>query len=303
MVGSVGALLVASCLSAPNAAYSEGGTGGGEGSSSAVSTADDPDDSGVLDGGGTDDGPVVGCGNGSPDPGEDCDDGNDDNADGCLTDCTVPRSCLDIYELDPTALDGTYEIAPYDDRPSWGAWCDMENELHGGGWTKLTLADVCQGRIDELITPLQDAVIFERDEQCRVATRDEGGGHAYTWDIEFPPGFEELYLDGFAIRNNSAPGESLDLLFVQTSWAVANDYPNGAVSVGAATDPGPVTTWAAEEGPMQVVGDGEVAFYPRLDDPFVLLEGPSTTVRIGWGEAGPYSEGMYPWWEGSILVR
>lgn len=73
--------------------------------------------------------------------------------------------------------------------------------------------------------------------------------------------------------------------------------------MGAATDPGPVARWIDDGGPPHVLGTEEVARYPRLGEPYETMQGPSTTVRISWGEAGPYSEGMYPWWEGSIFVR
>jgi cysteine-rich repeat protein len=54
----------------------------------------------------------VGCGNGSPDPGEECDDGNDVSGDGCEPDCTISEVCAvtaggaEIFVNDNTG-DGT----------------------------------------------------------------------------------------------------------------------------------------------------------------------------------------------------
>lgn len=304
---SLGLLMATSCITAPNPAYSDDGSGMTEGPTSMSTGGREPGSTGTTNGSG---GPVdgegsstPGCGNGILEGDEECDDEDDDNRDGCLTNCTVPRSCLEIFELDPAAADGEYVIAPYGDRPAWPASCDMENDDHGGGWTALTLADICEGRLDDIITPLEEAVLYDRDSECRPSTQDEGGGHAYLWDIEFPPGFTELYLHDYAIRNNSVPGEPLDLIYSPTSWEVLTDFPNGSLGLGSALDPGPVARWIDDGGAGNIVGDEDVVSYPRLDEPYALMRGRSTTVRIGWGEIGMNFEGMYPWWEGSIFVR
>lgn len=305
---SLGLLLSASCLSVPNPAYDGGASGaaGGSGSSTSGNTgsiATEGADGADAEGSG----PAVGCGNGNVEDGEACDDGNDDNDDGCLADCTVPRSCLEILEFDPEAQDGDYLIKPYPTRPPWPAWCDMENEDHGGGWTELTLDDICEGRLDDIITQVAPAAIFERDADCRPFTQDDAGrtgvAHAYLWDIDFPPGFSEFYLDDYAVKNNSAPGDSFDLIYQPTDWSTFYAFPNGSLSLGAPTDPLPVAIWAAEGGIPNILGEGEVVSFPLLLEPFELLEGPSQTLRIAWGEIGEEYEGLYPWWKGEIFVR
>lgn len=87
------------------------------------------------------------CGDGEVTGTEACDDGNDQIDDGCLPNCVIPTSCLDVLEFDntspdgPEALDvdntppdGPYMIAPagYEGDP-FPAWCDMTTD--GGGWT------------------------------------------------------------------------------------------------------------------------------------------------------------------------
>ena len=82
-----------------------------------------------------------GCGNGVIDGNEACDDGNADNSDGCMTNCEVPTSCLDILDYDPASPDGIYAIdvdgvgvvAPFD------VTCDMTTD--GGGWTRCATID------------------------------------------------------------------------------------------------------------------------------------------------------------------
>ena len=70
------------------------------------------------------------CGDGIVDEGEECDDQNADNSDGCLSNCTIATSCLDIITVEPDADDGMYMISPKPDTP-WMAQCDMTTD--GGG--------------------------------------------------------------------------------------------------------------------------------------------------------------------------
>ncbi|MCH9682405.1 MAG: hypothetical protein K0V04_13290 [Deltaproteobacteria bacterium] len=71
------------------------------------------------------------CGDGLVEQDEGCDDTNDDSTDGCLSDCSVARSCAHILSVEPKAASATYRIAP--DGRMLDTWCDMETE--GGGWT------------------------------------------------------------------------------------------------------------------------------------------------------------------------
>lgn len=74
------------------------------------------------------------CGDGIVDDEfEECDDADDDLRDGCLPDCFVPTSCLEIYEFAP-ADDDVYLIHPGGsiDEP-FPVYCDMATD--GGGYT------------------------------------------------------------------------------------------------------------------------------------------------------------------------
>ena len=78
------------------------------------------------------------CGDGMVNGPETCDDANADLADGCLANCTIPNSCLDIHTYDDATQDGVYQVAPqgYDGEP-FDVYCDMTSD--GGGYTFLKL--------------------------------------------------------------------------------------------------------------------------------------------------------------------
>ena len=75
----------------------------------------------------------------------------------------------------------------------------------------------------------------------------------------------------------------------------------GDISFGSAAADGPITSYAAELNAN--VGCVECTVnWPAGAEVFELPES-SDEFRIGWGEAGPQSEGWYPWWSGTIRVR
>lgn len=75
------------------------------------------------------------CGDGIVDDSEACDDANGDSADGCLADCSVPASCMDVHLHDPAAVTGLFSVDA--DGPggfgTFDVYCDMDHA--GGGWT------------------------------------------------------------------------------------------------------------------------------------------------------------------------
>ncbi len=105
-----------------------GGTASGPSSPGSTGTT-----AGNESSGGGEVGPM--CGNGVIEQDEACDDANADAHDGCLSDCTVPVSCLDILTKEPGSVSGVYLIDT--DGPSgfqaYHAHCEMERD--GGGWT------------------------------------------------------------------------------------------------------------------------------------------------------------------------
>jgi cysteine-rich repeat protein len=80
------------------------------------------------------------CGDGQVNGPEQCDDANDDAADGCISTCVVPNSCLTIHNSDDQLPSGTYQIVPdnYNGGP-FAVHCDMVSD--GGGYTFLKITD------------------------------------------------------------------------------------------------------------------------------------------------------------------
>lgn len=120
--------------------------GGSTSTSGGPSTSTSNADS--SSGGSSSSGVVEGCGDGLVADGEACDDANADEADGCLSDCTVPRTCAEILAAIPGAASGTYILVP--DGMSLDAYCEMEAD--GGGWT--LVAKVNDAETDDLPEPL-----------------------------------------------------------------------------------------------------------------------------------------------------
>lgn len=147
---------LAGCPADPVPSEDEGSTGttiaddstgpgldSGTSTSGGTSTNDDTSTSNVDSSSGV----VVGCGDGVVADDEACDDGNADEADGCLSDCSVPRTCAEILAAIPEAVSGTYTIVP--DGMSLDAYCEME--VDGGGWT--LIAKVNNADMNDLPEP------------------------------------------------------------------------------------------------------------------------------------------------------
>ncbi len=243
------------------------------------------------------------CGDGTVNGPEACDDANDDSADGCLGNCKVPASCLGILGYDDQAASGPYLIGPVDSNATFEVDCDMTTE--GGGWTGLSLPSMCNGDLVTTLNALEAAPIEGIDAECRPFTQDAAGGHAYQWDIEFPPGYDEFYLSDYVFKANAVAPDTTDiwLTFTQTDWDVPyNSSPaTGDVAFGSPGDVGPTTSYGAETMADIECTACETPF-PVNDTPYAVA-GNSTVFRISWGEYGGQYEGFYPWWSGTIYLR
>ena len=252
-------------------------------------------------------GPSAYCGDGFVNGPEQCDDANAVATDGCLSSCLVPRSCLEILLDDPQVGDGQYGIGPKGPDFVFSAPCDMSTD--GGGWTGLTLPQLCSGNLDVAMTAFEMAPTEGIDDSCRPYTRDGGGDHSYAFDVVFPPGFEAFYLRDFVMKANADGGlghvsEIYPDNFVQSVWAEGHatmGSATGDVSFGSGSDAGPVISYGALLDANMSCAACET---PWLADGQIYEVGSiSTLLRLGWGESGGEAEGWYPWWAGSIYVR
>ncbi|MEM7154035.1 MAG: fibrinogen-like YCDxxxxGGGW domain-containing protein [Myxococcota bacterium] len=126
--GSGGASMGSGVSMGPGTSMGADASMGGGGATSVAT--EPPAEEGVA----TTDEPKSVCGDGMLDDGEECDDGNDDPHDGCIADCVIPKSCLEILEAQPEAEDGDFLIAPVDGE-LLDVHCDMTTD--GGGYTFL----------------------------------------------------------------------------------------------------------------------------------------------------------------------
>lgn len=285
--GSSGTTLAGSDT-AQSSTGSTGTTGTGTGSEGVTGTSGQPTNTA---------GPESGaCGDAILDPGEECDDGNDADDDGCLS-CVIPSDCAEILALAPASPSGIYHVDPKGSGEPWPVTCDMDKD--GGGWTGFSVQDTCNGHLDSVVVPLVPAQSEGVDRECRPFSKYvDGGEYAYTWDITFPPSFSAFFLRGYEVKGLG----DAELKFPQLLWEKAYEFPNGALSLGDAHDDGPLTNWASDGGMVESFLDGQILPYPVQETAFELGK-TSDVLRIGWGETGIYTEGLYPWWSGQIFVR
>lgn len=224
--------------------------------------------------------------------------------------CTQPASCKALQQAYPSAPSGSYAIAC--GVSPMTVSCDMSTD--GGGWTAINL-ETAHTALGGLMTKVEgDADVSAGiDAAHRPYTRDAAGNHTYYYTFDVPCGFTEFFLDGYVAHANALPGgadtsEIAASTFAQTLWQraylVTGTDPDvagsGDISFGSGSSTGPVTSYAAEGTSV----DCESCDIPWPAGVRIFsVGGTSTSFRIGWGEAGAQSEGWYPWWSGTIMVR
>ena len=226
-------------------------------------------------------------------------------APGSASDCTE-ESCAALLAKDPDLPDGTYWIAP--DGVSFEVDCDMTTD--GGGWTGLTFEDAYSA-LDVTISELEAAPTYSVDPVSGPSTLDAGGDHSYRMDVDFPPGFSELYFGSdFTIQANAASGGMADIYpseFIQSAWGTT--YQCSAVicstedvAFGDADAAGPATSLAETAGATVYYADGTRIAWPA-GTASTALGSAATTLRVEWGAGGGQAEGWAPWAAGTIYVR
>ena len=231
---------------------------------------------------------------------------------------TCQPSCLALLTAGATT-DGTYTIDPDGAGPitPFDVFCDMTTD--GGGWTEITL-NLARNSLGGTLVAADAGNTDGFDGSHRPFATATGSGSTivtftYHYTFDFPPGYDEFYLNGYELRANNPGGGTSEINPAtwsgQTNWSTANlpvpvcqvgQVGNvGDVSFGSPDQAGPITSFAARGAAFECSG---CTFPWPANGTVFSLPSTATRFRIGFGEAlCGQSEGWYPWWTGTIRLR
>ncbi len=216
----------------------------------------------------------------------------------------IATSCKQLLEIAPGTVSGNYSIdfdGASGPMPSHEVFCDMDAD--GGGWTRITPC-MALNLFGGVMVAEDGASTADIDGNCRPFTLDGTGNHTYHFTFTIPGGYREFFLDNYKIKSktNGTHTSDLSVNFKQTKWSIAfKAGGSGDVSFGTSGQNGPIASYT-KFLPQSQNCNGCTINFPKNGEIFDLGD-TFNTFRIGWGEAGPQSEGWYPWWSGFIMIR
>jgi hypothetical protein len=228
---------------------------------------------------------------------------------GCVADTgegsvCAATSCQELLDGGFSTGDGFYWLDP----ASLGAdlfECDMTTDT--GGWTGVSFPNA--ENLAGTMFAVDGASTAAIDPVSGPYTRDGSGDHTYHYTFDFPPAFDEFYLDGWVIKAYAASGATSEIYsngFLQSDWTLAQSCPvgtcgTGDVSWGDAAAAGPVASYARV---LAANFSCQTCTTPYPAGSTVYAVGPGAVqFRLGWGEGGSQAEGWRPWWQGTVFLR
>ena len=226
-------------------------------------------------------------------------------------------SCKEILTWNPGIPSGFYDIDPDGDAgaayTTMNVFCEML--INGGGWTRITtqmahdstFGNGLAGGGMVAVTASSEAAL---ESNGRLRTYDNTVAYDFTYHYTFdvPMGFTDFYLSDYTILAYSpATCNPVDYdfdVFNQTTWNAAHGGGGWAdIALGVPTEGAPRTTYTTQLGSGNVKTFNCAAGEQSWPNTNVTSGASSTQFRLGWGEGGNEAEGLYPWYNGYIMVR